>query len=171
MRRNQETKLAQLEKELEAHELKMRAREYKKRYRRVRHVETVKLQRRLAQARRALHDAASEEERTAAEERVRLALLDLEYVEHFPPAEKYISILVEPEDPEQRQHVLAERVRLRALAAARAAEATLLTEAHEGRPTLGRACRRGRAAGRGGRGRLLPPQRVGERGRGWGWFV
>lgn len=133
IKRKQEIKLAALEKDLAAHELKMLARKYKKRYRRVRHVESTKLQRRVAQLRRDLRAASTEEERAALLEKLGATQLDLQYVEHFAPTEKYISILVDPEDPEQLEHVRAERPRLRALAARIAAEAAVLTEADEGR--------------------------------------
>ncbi len=58
----------------------------------------------------------------------------LQYVLFFPPAEKYVSVIKDPQelDEEAREKLVSERKRLRALAFARRAEQAMVTEADEG---------------------------------------
>ena len=68
-------------------------------------------------ARKAEEEGGGGEGKLTDQEASRLAQLkeDLDYVMHFPPGERYVSLLKDGATPEAQAHVLAERARLRLL--------------------------------------------------------
>ena len=60
----------------------------------------------------------------------------LQYVKHFPKAEKFVSLMKQADDPTAQEALDAERARLRALVRKQLAENALLAEVNEGQPLV-----------------------------------
>ncbi|KAL4437487.1 hypothetical protein ABPG77_003468 [Micractinium sp. CCAP 211/92] len=156
MRARLEGKLEELKAAQAQHQRQELERKYAVRYHKVRFFERVKLERRIKKlqaqvsaaqggsAGAAVADAASTGNTTNGsgaggagdlaqlEAALAAAKEDLEYVLHFPKAEKYVSILRQADTAEAQEALDAERSRLRALVKRQLAEAALLAEADEG---------------------------------------
>lgn len=97
----------------------------------VRFFERRKLLRRLASLKATIADNGAAPTPLQASQ-LRSLQADLQYVTHFPPGEKYVSLLVDADSPEAREVQQRQRTRLRALVNAQQAERALLQEADEG---------------------------------------
>lgn len=138
IRSEQEAKLEQLNKELHVHQYAERERKFSIMYKKVRFTERIKMTRRLERAQKALKkaEAADSADLESLQAAVQKHQDDLEYVLHFPRDEKYVSLLKDPDDPEELVRVQGERLRLRTRIKQRLADAAALTEADEGRALM-----------------------------------
>eukprot|EP00892_Ulva_mutabilis_P003940 jgi/Ulvmu1/1918/UM012_0078.1 len=120
IRTAQEAKLQQLLQQKASRTMTAAEKKISNRYKMVRFAEKVKLQRRLRSAQRGLDEALAAEPQdpqAVAELQGKVGKLqaDLDYVTNFPPGEKYVSLLVDPEGAEDRVRVERERARLHGL--------------------------------------------------------